>query len=236
MATALSKIRTVLDSFSPNYLPILTESQMTRSIRMSEQLMRDRGRDIQQNRPAAVFVPLCTVDTVPSILFTLRHSDLRSHAGQVSFPGGHADCDEIGNPEATALRETREELLGHDYNVDSPNDVMYDFDSGIEVLGRTGRVPALTGNMVTPIIGALTYDLPRERISTIFPGNEGEVDQVFAMSVKELIEVETSEELKRLGAMGPVYPAGGDRGKVWGLTAIILRPILHKILKPAGFV
>lgn len=32
---------------------------------------------------AAVFVPLCLVDSVPSVLFTLRSSQLNSHRGEV---------------------------------------------------------------------------------------------------------------------------------------------------------
>lgn len=32
---------------------------------------------------AAVFVPFCTVDSIPSVLFTLRSSQLNSHRGEV---------------------------------------------------------------------------------------------------------------------------------------------------------
>jgi len=204
---------------------------------MAKKMNADRARSggtkgRQRPRPAAVLVPLCTVNNVPSILFTLRSATLSSHAGQIAFPGGHADCGEMAIQ--TALRETQEELLGHHSKSD---DAGYDFDNGIAILGQAQAVPSVTGNMVTPIIGALTDDLPsHDAIHVMFPGNEGEVDEVFAMSIDELLSVETSQELKRLGTMGPVYPAGENRGKIWGLTAIILRPILHKILVPAGFV
>lgn len=122
----------------------------------------------------------------------------------------------------------------------SPTLSPYDFDEDMEILGQTGPVPAITGNMVTPIIGALTLDIPsHDAIRNIFPGNPGEVDKVFAVSVANLLEGETSEELKRLGAMGPVFPlpnSDGGQEKIWGLTAIVLRPILHHVLRPAGFV
>ena len=197
----------------------------------------------KRQRPAAVLIPLCTVNDVPSVLFTLRSATLTSHAGQISFPGGHADCEELGDPIQTALRETREELLGHGHNDSNTrpsyvqnNGNIYDFENGISILGRMQAVPSITGNMVTPIIGALTYDLPsNDAVHDMFPGNKGEVDEVFAMSIDELLKVETSQELRRLGTMGPVFPAGERRGKIWGLTAIILRPLLHKVLVPAGF-
>lgn len=196
----------------------------------------------RRKKPAAVLVPLCTVNDVPSILFTLRSATLSSHAGQISFPGGHADCDELDDPTQTALRETKEELLGHDDDndntcTDAPTGSTYDFNTGISILGRTQAVPSVAGNMVTPVIGALTYDFPsHDAIHEIFPGNAGEVDEVFALSIDELLSVETSQELKRLGTMGPVFPAGEQRGTIWGLTAIILRPVLHKVLVPSGFV
>lgn len=108
-------------------------------------------------------------------------------------------------------------------------------------MGRTGKVPSLTGIMVTPIVGAFNRDLPssEEEFARLFPGNEGEVDRVFTVPVRKLLENESAEPLPRLGGtrgketMGPVFPT--ENGKVWGLTAIVLRPILHKILKPAGF-
>ena len=243
ITSSIPRIRRILDSFLPDYLPILTEAQMERSLRMTERMNIKRvkeGKPVRKRRPAAVLVPLCTVNNEPAILFTLRSATLSSHAGQISFPGGHADFTgrEREDPVVTAIRETKEELLGHDALLPDP-DAAYDFDEDMEILGQTEPVPAVTGNMVTPIIGALTLDIPsHDAIRHIFPGNPGEVDQVFAVSVAKLLERETSEELKRLGTMGPVFPLpkGDDKGKIWGLTAIVLRPILHQVLKPAGFV
>ena len=197
---------------------------------------------MRKRLPAAVLVPLCTIDNEPAILFTLRSATLSSHAGQISFPGGHADCvdEEREDPVVTAIRETKEELLGHDALLLPDLDPIYDFDEDMEILGQTGPVPAITGNMVTPIIGALTLDIPsHDAIRNIFPGNPGEVDKVFAVSVAKLLEGETSEELKRLGTTGPAFPlpnSDGGQEKIWGLTAIVLRPILHHVLRPAGFV
>ena len=45
-----------------------------------------------------------------SLLFTARSSALRTHAGEISFPGGKFDTKLDKNAEDTALRETEEEL------------------------------------------------------------------------------------------------------------------------------
>ena len=44
--------------------------------------------DPTQPRRAAVMLGLCSVDGIPSILFTKRADDVPTHKGQVSFPGG----------------------------------------------------------------------------------------------------------------------------------------------------
>ena len=59
-------------------------------------------------RQSAVLVPLITrPHTFPDVLFTLRSENLRSHRGQISFPGGRVDEGE--EPIQAALRELFEE-------------------------------------------------------------------------------------------------------------------------------
>jgi 8-oxo-dGTP pyrophosphatase MutT (NUDIX family) len=59
-------------------------------------------------RPAAVLVLVGAWDGEDSVLLLQRSSTLRSHAGQVAFPGGSAEPGDDG-PVATALREAGEE-------------------------------------------------------------------------------------------------------------------------------
>jgi len=59
-------------------------------------------------RPAAVLIPLVTRREL-TVLFTQRATQLRNHAGQISFPGGRIE-DTDASSAAAALREAREEI------------------------------------------------------------------------------------------------------------------------------
>lgn len=251
------------------HLPILTDLQLKMSLIEIERRRKLKQQTIQhdqstnsrststtssyKNQEAAILIPLCTVQGTPSILFTRRSATLSNHASQISFPGGYFDeqLDGIGDDGDrlvnTALRETQEELC---YNTDQ-----LPTSSLITVLGRTQPVPSMQGKKVTPIIGMCNYDLPQHstaEFERIFPGNPDEVDWIFTIPIRELMEGETSEPLERWSTsyshhdnngkkrnvvMGPAFhipecskKSEGD--KIWGLTAIVLRPLLRKVFGP----
>jgi len=193
--------------------------------------------------------------TIPSILFTKRSSRMKDHANQVSFPGGHLDEIDDGCPIRAALRETKEELTrqpiesfnngelqpqqhdnvsgsttsGSNSSIDAYS---YNFQEGITILGRTGDIPSTRNIPVTPIIGMFQEEFTSNQLERFFPGNQEEVSSVFAVRVDELASVEDREYLSRLGMEAPVYHVKGGHGKIWGLTALILQPILHNVFKP----
>ncbi|MEX2324956.1 MAG: CoA pyrophosphatase, partial [Nitriliruptoraceae bacterium] len=59
-------------------------------------------------RAGAVLVLLEDTASGPQVILTRRRQDLRSHPGQISFPGGRIDAGE--SVEDAALREAREEV------------------------------------------------------------------------------------------------------------------------------
>ena len=161
---------------------------------------------INREREAAILVPLVCYEGLPSLLFTTRSSRLPTHASEVSFPGGHFDKITDDSLEATAIREAQEELLGY-----------YPWDQ-VEIIGKASPLPSITGMPVTPIIAVLPFDIDRHT----FPGCPGEVEDVFCVSLKELLEVESSERSKRFQSDVPVFPTKNGK-KIWGLTAIVTR-------------
>lgn len=95
-----------------------------------------------EHREAAVLVAI-TDRAEPGLILTLRREHLRTHAGQVAFPGGRIDEGE--DAPAAALREAQEEL-GLD-------------PAMVRLLGKADPYCTVTGYWVTPVIGIVPPDL-----------------------------------------------------------------------------
>lgn len=175
--------------------------------------------EIDKTRTAAILVPLVSYQGKISLLFTRRSGHLPTHANEVSFPGGHFDAAVDRTLEDTALREAKEELGGDDYHWDK-----------VEIIGRASSLPSIKGTPVTPVLAVFPYII----FEDTFQGNPGEVDEIFCVSLQDLIAMETSDFSERFRSNIPVYPAGENR-RIWGLTAVVTRPLLHKLFKPVFF-
>jgi len=88
--------------------------------------------------PAAVLIPLVEREAQPTVLLTQRASQLKNHAGQISFPGGRIEPGDE-NPTAAALREAQEEI-----GLDS---------SFVSVVGYLPDHVLISGFRVTPVVG-----------------------------------------------------------------------------------
>ena len=153
-------------------------------------------------KPAGVLIPLIDREAGLSVLLTQRSSELRLHAGQVSFPGGRmeqADSD----ISATALRETHEE-------VGIPPE-------SVEIAGYLDPSPTVTGYTVTPVVGVIGPKVP----ISIDPS---EVEAAFEVPLEFLMDegnqAHSTREFDgvRLAILEFNY---ADR-RIWGATATML--------------
>jgi 8-oxo-dGTP pyrophosphatase MutT (NUDIX family) len=161
-------------------------------------------------RPAAVLCAVFDEDSAARVVLTRRSSRLRSHTGEVSFPGGRLDDGEA--PVAAALRESDEEI-GLD-----PHQV--------EVLGQLSPLSTLASrSIITPFVGALPGR------PTLRP-NPAEVERVFDVALARLVDDDVYRaELWQLPGVGwrEMHLFELDDDTVWGATARMLRELLELI-------
>jgi 8-oxo-dGTP pyrophosphatase MutT (NUDIX family) len=140
----------------------------------------------------------------PDVLLTQRAATLRSHAGQVSFPGGRLDPTDAGPAEA-AVREAQEETA-----VDP---------SGVVVVGLLPELYLTPSqHLVTPVLA--WWQRPSPVVAA-----EAEVARVARVPVSELVD---PQNRFRVGhPSGYVGPGFAVRGLfVWGFTAMLLDRLL----------
>ena len=159
--------------------------------------------------PAAVLVPLLEVDGEPHLLYTRRSSHLPRHRGEVAFPGGRHHPDEDADLEATALRETHEEIGV------KPADV--------RLLGPLDDIETMASRFViTPFVGVVPHPYDWR------PAAE-EVEAIFTVPLRVLQDPGTGrrEMWDFGGRQVPIdtYPVDGH--VIWGATQRITRNLLH---------
>lgn len=152
------------------------------------------------SQPAAVLIAIADRPE-PGVILTVRRDHMRTHAGQIAFPGGRVDPGE--NSAAAALREAWEEL---------------ELDPGeVDVIGAMEEYRTITGYVVTPIVGVVPPDLPlkphQDEVADWFeaplahllePANQRRKSAVFQGSVRDYYQIEWSGRI------------------IWGATAAML--------------
>ena len=150
--------------------------------------------------PAAVLMAV-TDRTEPGLLLTVRREHLRTHAGQIAFPGGRVDPGE--SAVAAAVREAQEEL-GLD-------------PAEVEIVGELDDYRTATGYVVTPVLGVIPPDLP-------LAPHEHEVADWFEAPLHYLVDPANRKlETAVFGGRERRYWQIEWRDKrIWGATAAML--------------
>jgi 8-oxo-dGTP pyrophosphatase MutT (NUDIX family) len=154
-------------------------------------------------RPASVLVPLFERDGRPHVLLTKRTDRLAQHAGQISFPGGKRDPEDI-DAHATALREAKEE-------VGLASEV-------VEIIGELDDCPTFVSNyVITPAVGVIPDRYP-------FVPNEEEIDFLLEAPLDAFLApgAMRTEKAERNGILHTLYFYTVNGHVVWGATARIL--------------
>lgn len=160
------------------------------------------------NRTAAVLVPLLDLPE-PEVVFTRRADHLPNHAGQVSFPGGAAEENDVSAVQ-TALREAYEEI-------GLPNKVT-------RPLGFLDRMDTISDYRVLPVVALVTPP-----VSWVL--DEREVAEVFTVPLSVILDAEQYEAKTSQwqGNEYTLYTLHWQGQKIWGATAAMLMNLIQRM-------
>ena len=155
---------------------------------------------------ASVLIMLSDIEH-PDITFTERAANLRTHPGQVAFPGGGRDSSDRG-PVDTALREAQEEI-GLDPAV-------------VHVMGRLPEASVPVSSFaVVPVVGWWDGQYP------VAPVDPGEVASLHRWTIDELVDPQRRVSFRFGPGPGRTGPAWQfDDLFLWGFTAKLVDWVL----------
>jgi 8-oxo-dGTP pyrophosphatase MutT (NUDIX family) len=159
-----------------------------------------RLEHVTEFQPAAVLIAL-TERPEPGVLLLHRPETMRTHPGQVAFPGGKIDPGE--SPEQAALREAWEEL-----GIAA---------AAVRVVGTGDRYKTGSGYDITPVLATIPANI------AITP-NPAEVSQWFEAPFSHVLDPanHTQKLVEWEGAMRPYFEIMWQDHCIWGVTAALL--------------
>lgn len=164
--------------------------------------------------PAAVLVPLVDRREGMTVLLTQRTDHLLNHAGQISFPGGRVEEQDI-DPVETALRETEEEIGLHRRHV--------------EIVGFLDLYQTVTGFLITPVVSFVKP--PFELNPDPF-----EVAEVFEVPLDFVLDPRNHEYHSKMykNQERRFYVIPYENRYIWGATAAMLVGFSRKLRESKG--
>lgn len=169
--------------------------------------------DLDRLIRAAVLIPIIDA-AAPRVMLTVRHAGLRSHAGQVAFPGGKIDPDDNG-PIGAALREAWEEVGLPPEQVD------------VVAVARAHATGS--GYLITPVVSVIPDGL---RLTP----HEAEVADVFEVPLDHLL-AEGNHLRKSLiheGIERHFFEIDWPEERIWGVTAGLIVSLAPRLRTAIG--
>lgn len=146
-----------------------------------------------------------------TVLLTRRADHLRSHQGQISFPGGRRDPTDVSSAD-NALREAQEEV-GLD-------------PRRVEVIGYLDEYPTISRYSVTPVVGIV-------RGPVALRPDPAEVAEIFHVPLDFVLDPGSYElkSLTREGLTIPFRELSWKGYRIWGATAGMLWDLCCKVCR-----
>ncbi|HJV94112.1 MAG TPA: CoA pyrophosphatase [Azonexus sp.] len=176
---------------------------------LAAQFVEEDGAEQLSLTPAAVLFPIVQRDGKQTVLLTQRTAHLRDHAGQISFPGGRVEAEDL-SPIHTALRETEEEIgLSRER---------------IQVLGFLPEYRTGTGFRVTPVVALVLppFDIQPDPF---------EVAEVFEVPLAFLLDPANHQQhsVHYRGALRQYFAMPYGDYFIWGATAGMIRSLTERL-------
>jgi 8-oxo-dGTP pyrophosphatase MutT (NUDIX family) len=191
----------------PAALSDLTATAVRGDLDLDDELWKKAG--VQATKPAAVLIPIVE-RAEPTVLLTLRTPDLKSHSGQIAFPGGKIDAGDA-SPLDAALREAEEEI-GLDRKL-------------IDPIGYLDLYLTFSGFRILPTVARVSPDY---RLTI----NPAEVVEAFEVPMEFLMQPDNHKRHSRVWKEGierHYYAMPFGERYIWGITAGILRNLYERV-------
>jgi 8-oxo-dGTP pyrophosphatase MutT (NUDIX family) len=151
---------------------------------------------------ASVLIAIAPLPQGPAVLLTRRTDHLYNHPGQISFPGGRIEADDV-SPIDAALRETEEEIgLRREQ---------------VEVLGALPDYATSSGFRVTPVVGLASPDFVPKL-------DDFEVAELFSVPLRFVLQAGNYQRhrVQRQDVVRHFYAVPYLGRFIWGATAGML--------------
>lgn len=160
---------------------------------------------------AAVLLPIYRKQGEYYLLFTKRTQKVKAHKGQVSFPGGAQEVDEM--PVDAALRECTEEI---------------GLRAGeVEILGELdGTISGTSNYIISPFVALIPWPYQ-------FKVNEEEIEELIEVPISALLGSGYQHQETEIidGEAVTSYSYHYQGRIIWGATARILNQFLDILAK-----